>query len=156
MRREEALADLQPEAKQKQGKGKQKLSLALKGFLKNKACNKNRPSAKHKAQKKGAQKTASTKALVKAGSKQHLPEDPPLPPPEQAPPADIGSDDPLLKQEGVVASEAAGKLSFGKQGKITHGSTSGMHTCVTDSGSYQVEPEWTEEKQPVIQMDAWY
>ena len=70
MRREEALADLQPEAKQKQGKGKKKLSLALKGFLKNKACNKNRPSAKHKAQKKGAQKTASTKALVKAGSKQ--------------------------------------------------------------------------------------
>ena len=75
MRREEALADLQPEAKQKQGKGKKKLSLAFKGFLKNKACNKNRPSAKHKAQKKGAQKTASTKALVKAGSKQHLPED---------------------------------------------------------------------------------
>ena len=39
----------------------------------------------------------------------------------------------------VVVSEAAGKLSFG-----THGSTSGKYTLVTDSGSYQVEPEWVE------------
>ena len=33
-------------------------------------------------------------------------------------------------QEAIVVSEAAGKLSFGKQGRTTH-STSGMYTCVT-------------------------
>ena len=33
-------------------------------------------------------------------------------------------------QEAIVVSEAAGKLSFGKQGRTTH-STSDMYTCVT-------------------------
>ena len=67
-----------------------------------------------------------------------------MPPPEQAPPAEIEAGqghEPLLKQEVVVVSEAAGKLSFGK---LTHGKTSGKYTLVTDSGSYQVEPEWIE------------
>ena len=80
-----------------------------------------------------------------------------MPPPEQAPPAEIDSGHPLLKQEAVVVSEAAGRLSFGKQGKITYGSTSGMYTCVTDSGSHQVEPEWVELKssKAAVQRVQW-
>ena len=46
----------------------------------------------------------------------------------------------------MIVSEAAGKLSFGKHGKLTYGSTSGMYTCATDSGAYHVEPEWVELK----------
>ena len=140
MSRDEALAELQPEARQK-GKPKKKLSLAFKASIKNKASCKTKPSAKLKSLKKKAEKQASAKALVKAGSKQDLSEKPPLPPPEQAPPAEIEFDDPLFNQEVVIVSEAAGRLSFGKHGKLTHGSTP-----ATYSGAYQVEPEWVEIK----------
>ena len=49
---------------------------------------KNKPSAKLKNLKKGTKKKSEAKALVKAGSKQHLSDAPPLPPPEEAPPAE--------------------------------------------------------------------
>ena len=145
MSRDEALAELQPEARQK-SKPKKKLSLAFKPSIKNKASCKTKPSAKLKSLKKKTEKQALAKALVKAGSKQDLSEKPPLPPPEQAPPAEIEFDDPLFNQEVVIVSEAAGRLSFGKHGKLTHGSTPATYICVTDSGAYQVEPEWVEIK----------
>ena len=69
-----------------------------------------------------------------------------MPPPEQAPPAEIEFDDPLFNQEVVVVSEAAGRLSFDKHCKLTHGSTPALYICVTDSGAYQVELEWVEIK----------
>ena len=136
MSREEALAELQDEVRQEKGKAKNKPSLAFKASTKNKASLKTKPSAKLKSKKKHSEKTALVKASAKAGSKQHLSEDPPLPPPEQAPPAENESEDPLPMQEAIVVSEAAGKLSFGKQGRTTHGSTSGMYTCVTDFGGW--------------------
>ena len=125
---------------------KKKISLAFKASIKNKPSSKTKPSAKLKSLKKKHEKQTSAKALVKAGSKQDLSEKPPVPPPEQAPPAEIEFDDPLLNQEVVIVSEAAGRLSFGKHGKLTHGSTPATYICVTDSGAYQVEPEWVEIK----------
>ena len=136
MSREEALAELQDEVRQEKGKAKNKPSLAFKASTKNKASLKTKPSAKLKSKKKHSEKTALVKASAKAASKQHLSEDPPLPQPEQAPPAENESEDPLPVQEAIVVSEAAGKLSFGKQGRTTHGSTSGMYTCVTDFGGW--------------------
>ena len=55
MSRHEALAELQPEARQK-GKPKKKLSLAFKASIKNKASMKNKPSAKLKNLKKKIRK----------------------------------------------------------------------------------------------------
>ena len=52
----------------------------------------------------------------------------------------------------MVVSEAAGRLSFGKHGKLTHGSTPALYICVTDSGAYQVEPEWVEIKSPKAEV----
>ena len=89
MSREEALAELQDEIRQEKGKAKNKPSLAFKASTKNKASLKTKPSAKLKSKKKHSEKTALVKASAKAGSKQHLSEDPPLPPPEQAPPAEM-------------------------------------------------------------------
>ena len=83
MSREEALAELQDEVRQEKGKAKNKPSLAFKASTKNKASLKTKPSAKLKSKKKHSEKTALVKASAKAGSKQYLSEDPPLPPPEQ-------------------------------------------------------------------------
>ena len=113
--REKVLAELQDEVRQEKGKAKNKPSLAFKASTKNKASLKTKPSAKLKSKKKHSEKTALVKASAKAASKQHLSEDPPLPQPEQAPPAENESEDPLPVQEAIVVSEAAGKLSFGKQ-----------------------------------------
>ena len=54
--REEVLAELQPEAKQKEPKVKKNPSLAFKASLKSKPSAKNMPSAKHNTKEKGLQK----------------------------------------------------------------------------------------------------
>ena len=82
MSREEALAELQDEVRQEKGKAKNKPSLAFKASTKNKASLKTKPSAKLKSKKKHSEKTALVKASAKAASKQHLSEDPPVPPPD--------------------------------------------------------------------------
>ena len=126
--REEALSEIVPEVKQKQGR--KKLSHAFKPSLKNKASAKNKPSAKLKALKKGAKKNAEQRATASEAAEEKATEAPPLPPPAESP------QDPNLMEEAVVISEAAGKLYFAKQGKLTLLSEQGFYTMVTGSGMY--------------------
>ena len=106
-----------------------------------------RPSAKLKAFKKAAKKATQEQAIPGAEpkklGKEEATEAPPLPPPAgaEAP----ASDDPLLVQEAIVTSEAAGKLYFAKE-KITFFSEAGSYTMVTGSGVFQIKPEWLQLK----------
>ena len=64
-------------------------------------------------------------------------------------------------QEVIVISEKAGKLQFAKQGKLTFfNSETNLYTMVTDSGVFQVQPEWLALKSskphvPKVQWPKW-
>ena len=121
--RQEVLSGLVPETAGKPGaKAKAqpskpgKLSKFLKPSAKKKnqkATIKSKPSAKKKAAKKQTEKTLADKALSKQKLKHsQKPESPPpLPPPAEKP-----EQAELLDQQVIVSSEAAGSLSFGRQG----------------------------------------
>ena len=157
--RQEAFSEMVPEVKQKQGK--KKLSLAFKHSLKHKPSAKNKPSAKFKSLKKAAKKTQQ-QAISDAEPKKTCEEEatkapPPLPPPAEAPQEAPDSDDTLLMQEAVVTSDAAGKLHFGKEGKLTFLSDKGFYTMVTTSGVFQIKPEWLQLKssKPFVARVQW-
>ena len=81
-----------------------------------------------------------------------------MPPPAEAPQEAPDSDDPLLMQEAVVTSDAAGKLHFGKEGKLTFLSViKGFYTMVTTSGVFQIKPEWLQLKssKPFVARVQW-
>ena len=70
----------------------------------------------------------------------------------------VTSDDPLLMQEAVVTSESAGKLYYGKEGKLTFfNSETGFYTMVTTSGVFQIKPEWLQLKssKPFVARVQW-
>ena len=60
-------------------------------------------------------------------------------------------------QEAVVTSDAAGKLHFGKEGKITFKGDKGFYTMVTTSGVFQIKPEWLQLKssKPFVARVQW-
>ncbi|CAK9011826.1 unnamed protein product [Durusdinium trenchii] len=158
--RREALAEIKPEAQQKKKKA-QKPSLVLKAALKMKASAKtkpslhSKPSAVAKAEKKIALKAKADKEL-RAAEKIAAEEAPPLPPPAEGPPA--SEEDSLLHTDVVVISEAAGKTSFGKVGNLmSFSSSSGAYTLLSDTGAYQVMPEWLEPKdsKPAVKPVQW-
>ena len=157
--RREALAEIKPEAQQKK-KIPQKPSLVLKAALKMKASAKtkpslhSKPSAVAKAEKKKALKTKADKELL-AAEEIAAEEAPPLPPPAEGPPA---SEESLLHTEAVVISKAAGKINFGKVGNLmSFSSSSGAYTLMSDTGAYQVMPEWLDRKdsKPAVQPVQW-
>ena len=159
--REEALSEVVPQVKQKQGK--QKLSTVFKHSLKNKACAKNKPSAKVKALKKKAKKAGEQKALGNAEAKKHAQKEateaPPLPPPADSPlDAVADHDDLFLQKEAIVTSEEAGKMTFGKEGKLTcKNPDTGFYSMLTTSGVYPVRPEWLALKssKPHVKRVEW-
>ena len=162
--RQEAFSEMVPEVKQKQGK--KKLSDAFRHSLKNKPCAKNKLSAKLKELKKAAKQTqelATQEEAIpgagpkKTGEEQATEAPPPLPPPAEAPQEAPASDDPFLMQEAVVTSEAAGKLYFGKEGKLTFLSDKGFYTMATTSGVFQIKPEWLQLKssKPLVARVEW-
>ena len=114
-----------------------------------------RPSAKLKAFKKAAKKATQEQAIPGAEpkklGKEEATEAPPLPPPAEAPQEAPASDDPLLMQEAIVTSEAAGKLYFAKE-KLTFFSEAGFYTMVTGSGDFQIKPEWLQLKSSTVSL----
>ncbi|CAK9011771.1 unnamed protein product [Durusdinium trenchii] len=159
--RREALAEIKPAEAQQKKKKAQKPSLVLKAALKMKASAKtkpslhSKPSAVAKAEKKIALKAKADKEL-RAAEKIAAEEAPPLPPPAEGPPA--SEEDSLLHTDVVVISEAAGKTSFGKVGNLmSFSSSSGAYTLLSDTGAYQVMPEWLEPKdsKPAVKPVQW-
>ena len=57
-----------------------------------------------------------------------------------------------------MTSEAAGKINFGKVGNLmSFSSSSGAYTLMSDTGAYQVMPEWLESKdsKPAVKPVQW-
>ena len=146
--RQEVLSGLVPETAGKPGaKAKAQLSKPgkLSKFLKPSAKKKNqkkgiknKPSAKKKAAHKQAEKALADKALSKQKLKHsQKPESPPpLPPPAEKP-----EQAELLNQQVIVSSEAAGPLSFGRQG-LASGFSQGKYHISSGTGTFKVSQEF--------------
>eukprot|EP00438_Fugacium_kawagutii_P005359 Skav207096 [mRNA] locus=scaffold2123:25752:29784:+ [translate_table: standard] len=151
--RKEALEEMQPETKQKAQKAKKKLKLSevAKASLKNKPSAKTKPSLKSKPSQiaKNLKKQKSKAELAKV-SKALVETEPSEPPPLLAPaePPSDQEEEQLLGLEVVVTSEAAGRVSFGKKGKLTHKTSAGMFTLFAETGTYQVKADWLEVQDP--------
>ena len=158
--RQEVLSGLVPETAGKPGaKAKAqpskpgKLSKFLKPSAKKKnqkAAIKSKPSAKKKAAKKQTEKTLADKALSKQ-KLQHPESPPPLPPPAEKP-----EQAELLNQQVIVSSEAAGSLSFGRQG-LASGFSQGKCHISSGTGTFKVSQEFVSllSSKPKIATFCW-
>ena len=158
--RQEVLSGLVPQTAGKpEAKAKPKLG-KLSKFLKPSAKKKNqkestksKPSAKKKAAKKQAEKALAEKALSKQKLKHsQKPESPPpLPPPAEKP-----EQPELLNQQVVVSSEAAGPLTFGRQG-LASGFCQGKFHISSGTGSFKVSQEFVSlvSSKPKIATFCW-
>ena len=133
-----------------------KLSKFLKPSAKKKnqkAAIKSKPSAKKKAAKKQTEKTLADKALSKQKLKHsQKPESPPpLPPPAEKP-----EQAELLNQQVIVSSEAAGSLSFGRQG-LASGFSQGKYHISSGTGTFKVSQEFVSllSSKPKIATFCW-
>ena len=165
--RQDVLSGLVPQTAGKPGAKAQpkaepgKPSLKLKPSLKKKKSLKEKPSAKKKKADKKAQKALADKELSKhkkaakksaAAKKKAKPEaPPPLPPPAEKP-----EEAEFLNQQVVVSSEAAGALSFGRQGLATAFSKGKYHVA-TGNGSFSVSQEFLSlmSSKPKTAIYAW-
>ena len=161
--RQEVLSGLVPETAGKPG-AKAKAQLSKPGkvskFLKPSAKKKNqkkgiknKPSAKKKAAHKQAEKALADKALSKQKLKHsQKPESPPpLPPPAEKP-----EQAELLNQQVIVSSEAAGPLSFGRQG-LASGFSQGKYHISSGTGTFKVSQEFVSllSSKPKIATFCW-
>ena len=152
------LSGLVPETAGKPGaKPKAQLSKFLKPSAKKKNQKKgikNKPSAKKKAAHKQAEKALADKALSKQKLKHsQKPESPPpLPPPAEKP-----EQAELLNQQVInVSSEAAGPLSFGRQG-LASGFSQGKYHISSGTGTFKVSQEFVSllSSKPKIATFCW-
>ena len=153
---------LKPGRSQKFGK---KPSLVLKPSAKLKTCLKKKPSLTLKASavakkdKKQTKKQEADKQAKKLGQQASKDPLPPLPPPAEGPEEEEPQVDELLHKEVAVTSEAAGRLSYEKRGKLTHLGSNGFYTLLAATGTYPVKKEWlqllSEKPIPELEWPKW-